>query len=173
LTDDRTRSSSLPTLIFAVIILGLMAGGIFALVNYYQNSQNQPVANTSNTNQAVNANQANNADNAVANTQQIVQPATNEINVEFRTTETVAVTYTADGKTTNRNVASGDPLNIKGQQNVRLRYYRGFADKVQLTVNGKQITPPAAPAKRAAVEFEITKDNIAQVLQSGTVSAAP
>jgi hypothetical protein len=70
----------------------------------------------------------------------------------------------------NKNVAANDTLNIKPQQSVKLRYYRGFADKVQLTVNGKQIKPPPAPAKGAGVEFEINKDNIAQILQSGAIT---
>ncbi|HEX8368530.1 MAG TPA: hypothetical protein VF604_08310, partial [Pyrinomonadaceae bacterium] len=154
--------------IFAVIILGLLTGGILWGVNYYQNSQNQAVANN-NTNQAAN-NPANN--NANVNTNPTPAPPTNEINVEFKTTETVAVTYGTDGKTANRNVTASAPLNIKAQQNVKLRYYRGFADKVQLTVNGQQIKPPAAPPKGAGIEFEITKDNIAQILQSGTVTLA-
>jgi cytoskeletal protein RodZ len=165
LTDDYSRSSIIPTLIFAVIILGLLTGGILWGLNYYQNNQTQPAANT-------NANNANNAANTNANVNTNTQPvaSTNEINVEFKTSETVAVTYWTDGKTANKNVTAGEALVIKPQQSVKLRYYRGFADKVQLTVNGKQIKPPAAPAKGAGIEFEITKDNIAQILQSGTVT---
>jgi cytoskeleton protein RodZ len=169
LTDDYSRSSMIPTLIFAVIILGLLTGGILWGLNYYQNTQNQTVANN-NANHAANANANVNAN---VNTNTAPVPPTNEINIEFKTSETVAVTYTTDGKTTNRNVTSSEPLAIKAQQNVKLRYYRGFADKVQLTVNGKLVKPPAAPAKRAAVEFEITKDNIEQILRDGTITAAP
>lgn len=169
LTDDYSRSSMIPTLIFAVIILGLLTGGILWGLNYYQNSQNQTVANN-NTNQT--ANHTANADVANVNTNTSPVPSTNEINVEFKTSETVAVTYGTDGKTANRNVTSAAPLIIKAQQNVRLRYYRGFADKVQLTINGQQVKPPAPPAKGAGIEFEITKDNIAQILQSGVVTLA-
>ena len=53
LTDDRTSSSNLLTIVFAVVILGLMTWGILSLVSYIQNQQSQPVvsnANTSNTN---------------------------------------------------------------------------------------------------------------------------
>jgi len=58
---------------------------------------------------------------------------------------------------------------------LRISYYRGFTpEKVQLTLNGKQITAPAPPAKGANNVFEITKDNIAQILRDGTIlSAAP
>lgn len=37
LTDDRLSGSMLPTIIFAVLILGLMTAGVLALVNYIQN----------------------------------------------------------------------------------------------------------------------------------------
>jgi len=167
LTDDRSRSSMLPTLIFAVIILGLLTWGILALVRYYQDSrQNQPVANN-NTNTAANS-AANTNVNVNANIQPVI--STNEINVEFKTSETVAVTYWTDGKMANKNVTPAEPLVVKPQQSVKLRYYRGFADKVQITVNGKPIAPPAPPAKGAGVEFEINKTNIAQVLQTGTIA---
>lgn len=166
LTDDRSRSSMLPTLIIAAIILTLFAGGIYFGVDYYQKSQNQPVANN-------NANHsANNAANTNVNSNVNAQPvvSTNEINVEFKADETVAVTYTTDGKGANKNVTPSDPLVVKAQQSVKLRYYRGFADKVQLTVNGKSIKPPAPPAKGAGIEFEINKDNIAQILQNGAIT---
>jgi len=164
LTDDYSRSSMLPTLIFAVIILALLTGGILWGLNYYQNNQNQPVANN-NANNAANVNA-----NVNANTAPI--PSTNEINVELKTSETVAVTYVVDGRRLNRNVSANEPLVVKAQQSARLSYFKGFSDKVQINVNGKQITPPPAPAKRAVVEFEITKDNIAQILQSGTIPPA-
>lgn len=168
LTDDYSRSSMIPTLIFAIIILGLLTGGILWGLNYYQNSQNQPAANN-NTNQAAN-NAANT--NANANTIATPLPSTGEINVEFKTSETVAVSYWTDGRLANKNVTPGEALVVKPQQSVKLRYYRGFADKVQLTVNGRQIKPPPAPAKGAGIEFEINKDNIAQILQSGAIAPA-
>ena len=167
LTDDYSRSSMLPTLIFAVIILGLLTGGILWGLNYYQNSQNQPVANN-NTNQTAN-NAVNNSANANINTAPV--PSTNEIKLEFKApNDTINVTYWADGKMVSKNVTPGEPLNMSAQQTLKVSYYRGFApDKVQLTLNGKQIPAPAAPAKGANNVFEITKDNIAQILQSGTI----
>jgi cytoskeletal protein RodZ len=166
LTDDRSRSSMLPTLIFAVIILGLLTWGILALVRYYQDSQQHPAVANNNTNSAANT-AANVNTNVNANTQPVV--STGEINVEFKTSETVAVTYWTDGKMANKNVTPAEPLVVKPQQSVKLRYYRGFADKVQITVNGKQIAPPPAPAKGAGIEFEVNKANIAQILQTGSI----
>jgi cytoskeletal protein RodZ len=172
LTDDYSRSSMIPTLIFAVIILGLLTGGILWGLNYYQNNRNQPAANN-NTNQAVN-NAANT--NANANTSATPLPPVNKIKLEFKTLkDTINVKYWADGKTATKNVTPTEPLNLTAQQNLRISYYRGFTpDKVQLTLNGKPVAPPAPPAKGANNVFEITKDNIEQILQSGTIpSAAP
>jgi hypothetical protein len=60
---------------------------------------------------------------------------------------------------------------VNAQESAKFRYYRGFTpDRIELTVNGKKITPPNPPAKGIAIEFEITKQNIDQILQSGAVS---
>lgn len=165
LTDDRSRSL-LPTIIFAAIILGLMTFGILALVRYIQDQQSQTVATNSNTANTTNVNTANiNSGNTNA-TQSI--PATNEIKVEFKPlAEPISVEATVDGRKSSANATPDAPQTYTGQQSVRLRYYKGFADKVQLTVNGKQITPPPAPAKGQGIEFEINKENIVQILQSG------
>ena len=171
LTDDRSGSSMMPTIIFAVIILGLMTAGILALVNYIQS--NPSVLTTSNTNSAnTNANTANaNAANA-ANANVAAPPSsTNEIKLEFKAiSEAVSVEATVDGKKASKVITSATPEIYTAQQNLKLRYYKGFADKVQLILNGKTITPPAA-GRTNGIEIEITKENIAQILQSGQFSA--
>ena len=168
LTDDRSRSSLLPTIIFAAIILGLMTWGILALVQYIQEQQSQPSVaniNTANTN-SVNINTAN-TNSGNANTAQTI-PATDEIKVEFKpVSEQISVEATVDGRKESVVVAPDSSQTYTGKQSVRLRYYKGFADKVQLTVNGKQIQPPPAPARGNGIEFEINKENIVQILQSG------
>ncbi|MGI8470213.1 MAG: helix-turn-helix domain-containing protein [Pyrinomonadaceae bacterium] len=168
LTDERSRSSLLPTIIFAVIILGLMVWGILALRNWYENSRNQPVANT-NANKSVNiANSNVNAGNT--NTTQNIP--INEIKVEFKSSAPISVTSTVDGNRKTETVPANEPKTYTAQQSLKLSYYKGFADKVQLTINGKPITPPPAPARGSVIEFEINKDNIAQMLQSGLVGAS-
>ena len=165
LTDDRSRSL-LPTIIFAAIILGLMTFGILALVRYIQDQQSEPVATNSNTANTANTNTVNVSSGNTNAAQPI--PATNEIKVEFKpTAEPISLEATVDGRKSSVNVTPDAPQTYTGQQSVRLRYYKGFADKVQLTVNGKQITPPPAPAKGNGIEFEINKENIVQILQSG------
>ncbi len=57
LTDDSRSSSNLLTIIFAVVILGLMTWGILALVRYAsENSFQTAYTNTSNTDNSVNTN---------------------------------------------------------------------------------------------------------------------
>ncbi len=178
LTDDRATSSMIPTLIFAVIILGLMTWGILALVNYIQNQPSQPVANAntaSNTNSAVNSNT-----NAV-NTN-VAAPVTNvnEIKVEIKTTgEPVPLYYWLDGSSAsvNKTVTTADPLVVSPKQSIKVSYYKTFGPIVQLTINGKTITAPSAPIppKKNAVEYEINKENVVQILNSGQIptGAAP
>lgn len=167
LTDDSSRSSLIPTLIFAAIILGLMTWGILALVWYIQEQQSQPaVTNINTANTAVNTNTAN-TNTLNTNAVQSI-PATNEIKVEIKPlAEPISVEATVDGRKSSANATPDAPQTYTGQQSVRLRYYKGFADKVQLTVNGKQITPPPAPARGNGIEFEINKENIVQILQNG------
>lgn len=172
LTDDRASSSNILTIIFAVVILGLMTGGILFLVNYIQEQQNAPVTANTNANTNTNSNAATNANSANTNAAQPI-PATNEIKVEFKPlSEPVSLTATIDGKASSALVTAENPQTFTGQTSVKLRYYRGFADKVGLTINGRQVAPPTAPAKGNGVEFEINKENIVQILQSGQVSTA-
>lgn len=168
LTDDQARSTSLPTLIIAVVILGLLAGGVYYFVNYWQNSQNQPTANSN-----ANANKNTNTATATTTPTATPVPAVNELKLEIKAVSNpISVSHTVDGKTANKLVSSNEPLTLTGQNNIRVSYYKGFTpDKVQITLNGKQIAAPAPPAKGNII-FEITKENAAQILQSGAIPAA-
>jgi len=161
LTDDRS-SSMIPTLLIAVIILGLMTWGLLKLVDYIQN---QPAA-------APTANTDTSATNTSATPSPSQTPAIalNEIKVEFKAlSETISVAATIDGQSSSKNIAPDGPETFTAQNSLKLRYYRGFADKVALTVNGKPVTPPPAPPKGNGVEIEITKANLAQIVQSGQI----
>jgi cytoskeleton protein RodZ len=169
LTDDRASSSMLPTIIFAAIILGLMAWGIFALVNYIQNQPSQPAANTN----TANTNTANaNVNAANTNTAPAVT-AINEIKVEIKPlVDRINISSVVDGKKLSEDVLQTAPKTYTGQQSVRISYYRGFTpDKIQITLNGKQITPPAPPARGSTLTFEVNKENAAQIMQSGEFPA--
>jgi cytoskeletal protein RodZ len=164
LTDDRTSSSIIPTIVVAVVILGLMSWGLLKLVDYIQN---QPATVPP----AANANsQPANAAASNAN-QQPAPVALNEIKLEFRAvSEKISVEATVDGKKASREISPDAPEVYTAQESLKLRYYRGFADKVQLTLNGKQVTAPPAPAKGSGIEFEITKANLSQIVQSGVIA---
>lgn len=173
LTDDRSSSSRLPTVLFALVILGLLSGGIIMGLNYYQSNPSalSSLGNSNSANGAIDANAANvNAINPVAVSTPV---STDEIRFEFKpVSDTINVTYWTDGKMTSRNVAAGETISVNPQQTLRVAYYRGFTpDKVQITLNGKQIAAPAPPA-RGNVTFEITKNNVSQILQSGQFAAA-
>ena len=164
LTDEaRSASSLIPTIVFAGIILALMTGGILFVVNYIQNRPDKP---------AVAVNSSNNAASVVSNVAQPdtappVTPAPNELRLEFKAlSEKVSVTSTVDGNLAYDEVTPETPKVYTAQQTIKLRYYRGFADKVQITLNGKSLVAPPAPP-RGNVEFEINSANAAKVLETG------
>ncbi len=169
LTDDRASSSLIPTIVFAVIILGLMTWGLLTLVNYIQNNQAQTVSNTNTANNSASAN----SNTSNTNLSQTI-PSTNEIKIEFKPlAEKINVTYIADGKKLSEDVLPETPKTYTGKESVKIFYYRGFtADKVQITLNGKQVTPPDPPTKGNNISFEVNKDNIVQILQSGQIPSA-
>lgn len=169
LTDDNARSTSLPTLIFAVIILALLAGGVYYFLNYWNSSQNQPVANN-----LANASKTDNSGNSNTNAETAATPisAVNEIKLELKAMNNpISVSHMVDGKSGYKLVTSNEPLSLTAQQSLRVSYYKGFTpDKVQLTLNNKQIKAPVPPAKGNII-FEINKDNAARILQAGAVTS--
>lgn len=162
LTDEaRSASSLVPTIIFAGIILALMTGGILFVVSYIQNQPDTPVVVNSNSGTNVASNLG------VANAIPPPPTAADEIRLEFRAlAEKVSVTSTVDGTLAYDEVTLDSPKTYTAQQAVKLRYYRGFADKVEISLNGKQLTAPPAPP-RGNIEFEVNRDNVARILESG------
>ncbi len=165
LTDDRSNGSMIPTIIFAGIILALMTGGILFVVNYIQNQPATP-SNTVNTaNTSVNVNQAG------SNTPAETVPQFDTLRIEFTATqEAIALTTNVDGLAVSDNVAPGTPKVINANKSIRLSYYRGFADMVELSLNGKAIKPPPAPARGNSITFEITKENAAEIWKRGQIA---
>lgn len=84
LTDDRNNSSTLLTIIFAIIILGLISWGAYAFANYYgETSSSTPTPTPVNTDPNSNSKTNPNANLAGNNGQQPV-PTVNEIKVEIK-----------------------------------------------------------------------------------------
>lgn len=173
LTDERTSSSMLPTIVFGVVILGLLAGGIITLVNYLQNNRNQQAVNTAaDSNQNVNLSSNTSSGNSSASNQQI--SSLNESKIEFTALNApVSVSSNTDGKRASFMITPDKSGVFEPKQNLRLAYSKDQAQNVRMKINGKQISLPSAPAnpRRNAIEFEITNENIKRILENGSVSS--
>ncbi len=172
LTDDRVSSSSIPTIIVAVVILGLMTWGILALVRYIQENPIQTTANDSNnTNNSANVNADSNTAGATPTPSNV--PSMSDLKVEFKTSGSpISLVSTSDGKKTNTLITSEKPANFEPKESLKLGFAKSLSQNAQLTINGKQIKLPSTPDKpnRTVIEFEISKDNIAQIWQNGEIS---
>lgn len=169
LTDDRASQSTLPTLIFAGIILALMTGGILFLVNYLQSKpSSDPIAtNTSTTDQTQPEPSLTPIPPAGA------APTMQTLKVEFRTaTEPISLRATSDGKTSENIVTPGTAQTFEPRESLRLSYSKSLASSAQLFINGKQITLPSQPAnpKRVPIELEINAANLGQIWTAGAIS---
>jgi cytoskeleton protein RodZ len=171
MTDDRNRSS-LSSLIFAVIILALMSGGIYLLVQWYRSApaEPQPVKN----NPPANSNANSNSAVANTNTQTV---STDQLKVEIKALNGQApfVSTTVDSETkVDKAVPPTEPRVLTPQSMVRISYSRSQSANLQLTVNGKLIalpTEPLKPTDGAVVKFEINRNNVAQIVNAGQVTA--
>jgi cytoskeletal protein RodZ len=170
LTDER-NSSSLITIIFAVVILVLMTFGILKLVNYLQTEQNPFSTGSSNTNTNANTNTA--ANNSNTNTNVPPAPTLETAKIEFKASGgDISLTATTDGKTSYPLVTAEKTVTFTPKESLKLSYAKSRAQFAQLTINGKQITLPTQPAdaRRVPIDVEINRSNIAQIWQSGQVS---
>jgi cytoskeletal protein RodZ len=181
LTDDRSTSSMLPTLIFAAIILGLLSWAIVSFVRYL-NVPPQDVA----VNSAANTKPANNSaisnSNGVStvsnsNTNATAPPiATGELSIQFKSISTEPekpnlVGYT-DGQYESYTFQGDEAKVYTPKQNLRVRFSKYQTANLQLSINGKAITLPTQPlsGKGQGIEFEVNKTNVAQILQAGAIT---
>ncbi|MEQ1764122.1 MAG: helix-turn-helix domain-containing protein [Pyrinomonadaceae bacterium] len=169
LTDDRASPSTIPTIIFAGIILALMTGGVLFLVSYLQSQPAAPGATNTGT--------ANQAAQQTPQTQEPVNPGNvptmQNLKVEFRTaTEPISLSATSDGKNSVNTVTPFAPQIFEPRENLKLSYSKSLAQSAQLLINGKRITLPEQPAnpKRIPIEIEINASNLAQIWNSGAIS---
>jgi len=175
LTDDSGSGSMLPTIIFAVIILGLMAWGILALVNYVQSteSSSSDIASLENNNikteETPNANSNTNNANSNAPIGEIESLKLKISNIG----DEVAITSSADGKreTVVLNSEVPDRM-IEADDKIRLSYYKGAAEFIKLELNGRKIESPLPPAnyRRVGLDYEINLENAKKILQDGKIT---
>jgi cytoskeletal protein RodZ len=183
---DSSRGSMLPTLIFAAVILGLMTWGILSAVAWWTDQQNKnqianankPANVSSLATAASNANTANTANTNTANTNTETAPvaAPGELTVQFKSISTEVekpnITSTIDGVWESYSFQTEEPKIFKPQQTLKVAFSKWQVANLQMTINGKPITLPAKPfnLKKQAIEFEINKTNIAQILQAGAIT---
>jgi cytoskeletal protein RodZ len=171
MTDDRNRSS-ISSLIFAVVILVLMSGGIYALVQWYRSAPVEPAKSpAANTNTNSNTVAVNPVPTPAVDTTQI-KAEIKSINVEKPADAPNVTTIVDGGKKESGNLLPDAPRSITAQNSLEVSYSKYQAAKIQLTLNGKAITLPAAPLKPSAqaITFTITKDTLAQILTSGAIT---
>lgn len=170
LTDDYSTRSMIPTVIGAVVILGLMTAGILFGLNYL-NSPAEP-SKPANTNLANSGSISNSASSTTPSDPSVPDMAT--LKVEFKTTTgPVGVRATVDGTKTEDVIGAGGSKTYEPKESITLNYNRWNATKVQLLVNGKSISLPGAPlvpADKDRIDFTISKDNLAQIWTSGAIS---
>ena len=173
LTDDRSSSSSLPTIIFAVIILGVMTIGILYLVKYLQNNPNGQVAESANTTTESNANISFSSNTTDTPAFSQSAPTMSDLKVEFKAlTSPVSVNLTIDGRKTTPLITPEKPGVFNPKENLRLSYAKAQSQNVQMIIGGKQIALPSASENpsRNVIEFEITADKLQKIWESGAVT---
>jgi hypothetical protein len=95
------------------------------------------------------------------------------LKVDFRaSTDAVSLSSVTDGKNAVALVAAGSSVSFEPRESLKLSYSKSLAQSARLLINGKQIELPQTPKepRRAAIEFEINKDNLAAIWEGGRVS---
>lgn len=172
LTDDRSATSMIPTILTAAVILAVMTGGILFLVNYLRRPS-EPVTDT-----RVPTNQ--NSEPPMSEDGGPGPRGTPEIDIASATIELTApsqpvkIIATLDGEPPKASTVTGAAAaTFTPKESLTLNYLRWNASNVQLTINGKTITLPAGPLDpkdKDRIVFTISKENIAQIWTSGAIS---
>jgi cytoskeletal protein RodZ len=177
LTDDRASLSSLPTIIFAAVILVLGTIGILYLAKYVQNKPAESASQTVDSNANVNLpSNINVAEIPTQQQQQTAAPQLSEAKIEFKALRApVSIASTSDDRKTGGLITPEKPGIFEAKQNLKISYSKAQAPNVQLTINGKTINLPSAPAnpKRNVIELEITNENFKQIWESGAIAFNP
>ena len=172
LTDGPGGSSNAPTIIMAVVILGLMTAGVLFLVNYLRQPAESITANTT-TKPNTNSNTKSSTDAPSDLPSNLPEMAT--VKIEFKAVgQPVPLIATKDGEKSDNVVAAGSSASFEPKESLTLNYNRWNAQAAQLTINGKPITLPLEPLKtgidKGRIEFTISKDNLGQIWMDGAIS---
>jgi transcriptional regulator with XRE-family HTH domain len=167
-TDDRSARSMAPTVIFAVVILALLGGGIVLLVRYLS-GPSEPRSATANTPTTASGNA--NSDSTVSLPAPITPAAA--FTVELKAVnERVWVGYTLDGAKTEKTLDPGQAVRLDVQESLRLGFAKVKAQSLELAINGKRINVLGGGPK-GNFDFDVNKTNVSQIVQSGELGTAP
>jgi hypothetical protein len=145
-----------PSIVFAVIILALMTGGITFLVKFLTD-QTEPELNV---NTVANSNTANVNSNIATNTTTPAPLPAGAITVELKAVaEPVWISYSVDGgSATEKTLEADESVRLDVRESIRVNYAKVKAGNLQTTVNGRRIKTPAEG-------LEVTRSNLAELLQ--------
>ncbi len=173
MTDDRSLGSNAPTIIVAVIILALMTGGVLFLVNYLRRPAEPVAANTTAKNANANADLPGNTQTASTGG----APDMSTLKVELKALNNVTVMSTVDSETAKKNdLKPGGTVTFEPKEKLNLNYLRWNFANVELSINGKKIALPTEPVdnpKAQRIDFTISKDNLAQIWSTASITGTP
>lgn len=173
LTDDRTSSSMLPTLIVAAVILGIMTVGVLFVLKQFQTSEITPDRATPKpTTSSTDTNSSGQVESTPTTPSGVADIATAKF--EFKAVgHSVALTVMVDGKTVNNTITPGSTTMFEPKESIKFSYSKWVADFAELAINGKNIILPKTPLnpKRANIEIEINQENLDDILNSGKITA--
>ncbi|GIU81798.1 MAG: helix-turn-helix domain-containing protein [Acidobacteria bacterium] len=159
--DNNQTQSRLLTIIIGVVAFGLLIWGGIVLVGYFQSGESlEKTPEQHSSQEKLN----------VQNPSELKEKL-DEIKLELKVSAPkVWIEAIADGQKTMKEITSEKAETYIAKESLRIRYYKGFANAVELTLNGKPIKPPQPPQNRNIVDFEINKQNLPQILQSGQIT---
>lgn len=164
LTDDSSVRMMVPSIIFAIVILALMTVGIIFLVKYLTNQGGATVIGS---NTPTGANIPANSNSAVGANIAVAPPASDSIVVELKAvSEPVWISYSLDGSSKEKTLAADESAKFDASDAFKANYAKVKANSLQVTINGKRISTPADG-------FEVNKNNVSQIVQSGEFRPEP
>lgn len=168
-TDDTSARSFAPTIIFAGIILAMLAGGVLLLVRYISNSGESSIAGNVN----LASNQAANINSGDAALPTATPAPVGAISVELKAlTEPVWVAYTLDGSRTEKTLNAGQSVRLDAEDNIKLNYAKVKAASLEVSINGRKLNVPIANTK-GSFDIDINKSNALQLIANGIADGAP
>lgn len=170
LTDERSMSRMMPTMIVAAVILALMTFAILYGLSYW-NAPSEPTVAVGNSKANANSAPETTETNTAQSSGDVPDMAT--LKVEFKTSsQPVQLIASSDGAKADKFVTVQAPAIFEPKESLSVSYNKWNADKIQMSINGKQITLPAVPLKPTdkRIEFVISRDNLAQIWATGAIS---